>query len=406
MKKIKIEISIQSIFFVFAFFSLLYLAYVLKDLLLLLFLAFIINSGLRPLVDRLENRNIPRVLSIVIIYALMIGFLVLLISLIVSALINQANDLFSSLPIFVENLLIRLREDVPAVRNYLDNNEIDLIVNDLKATIRNLNGLEDVNTDSFLSIVGYLIEVLANEGLSVFQTISGVLFSIFIVLITSVYMLSKKEDIYEGFIKLLPYRTGQKVTKVLKKIEVGLGEWLLAIVTVVLIIGFLSYLIISIPGIFLSSQDYEVARFAVIIGLVSGSMELVPQIGAMIAFVFAVGLTIITGGSIPVIIYVAIMFILLQQAEGLIISPIVMKKVVNIDPVISIFTVLAGLRLGGPFMAALSIPLIVTFQIIISEVTGEWRKKQKIKNEVEKITGTEKKLTADLKNVWKNLFSS
>ncbi|BCX13922.1 MAG: hypothetical protein KatS3mg085_454 [Candidatus Dojkabacteria bacterium] len=404
MKKIKIEISLQSFFLLFLAIFALYIAYLLREILLLLFLAFIINSGLRPLVDKLEQKNIPRVLSIAIIYFFAISVIILLISIIVSALINQANDLFSSLPVFVEDTLVELREDVPAIREYLDNNDINLIVNDLQNTIKELNGLEDINTNNVISILAYFVELLAREGLSVFQTVSGVLFSIFIVIVTSIYMLSKKEDVYEGIVKLLPSQTSKKVTSILKKIETGLGEWLIAIITVILIIGFLAYLIISIPSLFLSIDDYEVARFAVIIGLVSGLMELIPQIGALIAFIFAVGLTIITGGSLPIVIYVAIMFLLLQQAEGLIISPIVMKKVVDIDPVLSIFTVLAGFKLGGAFLAALSIPLIVTFQIIVAELSNEWKEHQKRK--MHQREEAEQKITNELKNVWKNIFSS
>lgn len=412
MKRLKIEISLQSALIILGAFVAIYIAYLIRGILLLLFFAFILNSGLRPLVDKLHRRKVPRALSVLIIYIVILAVVGLILTLIVTQIINQTADLLDSLPNFVEETLNRIKEDVPGAREYLDNNDINSIVSDVQEALTGSKDISTIDTNSVFSMAMDLLGVLRKEGISIVESVTGGFFSVFIVIITSVYMLTSKDDIYEGLVKLLPVRQGKDVTRILKKVEVGLGEWLIGLLSVMFIIGFLSYTIVLIPGLFLNQSEYELVRFALVIGLTSGIMEIIPQLGAVIAFVFAVLMAIITGASLPIVIYIVVMFLALQQLEGLLISPIVMKSVVNIDPVISIFSALAGFQLGGPLLAVLAIPLVVAVQITIEDLSGNWASdKSKMKvieqlKEHKNSPDSELGVVADLKERWHRMFAS
>src|SRR5690606_33097477 len=79
-----------------------------------------------------------------------------------------------------------------------------------------------------------------------------------------------------------------------------------------------------------------------------------------------------------------ITFTLIQQFEALFIVPLVMKRAVDVDPIVVILAIIAGLNLGSVLGAILSIPIVVIIKIIINEL-NETRKKQEEKEKLEKV---------------------
>ena len=65
---------------------------------------------------------------------------------------------------------------------------------------------------------------------------------------------------------------------------------------------------------------------------------------------------------------VAAMFFIVQQVEGHIIVPQVMKRAVGLNPLVVILAIAAGSRLLGVIGALLAVPIAVVLQIIVTEV--------------------------------------
>ena len=106
--KHEVEVSPKIVVFTFFFLLLALFIFWIKDILILLFLAFIIMVALRPNVDRLHHRlRIPRPLSIVIVYLLTISGLLLLVSLIIPPLVSEIYNVVKNLnlPIWQEKIL-------------------------------------------------------------------------------------------------------------------------------------------------------------------------------------------------------------------------------------------------------------------------------------------------------------
>ena len=94
----KIEISHRTIIFTVFFLISLYLLYQIRHILVALFVSLIVMSALTPAVDRLEKLKIPRVLSILVVYFLILGFLGITVAGIVPPLIDQTTTLIVWFP--------------------------------------------------------------------------------------------------------------------------------------------------------------------------------------------------------------------------------------------------------------------------------------------------------------------
>lgn len=387
MTKVKVELSSKIVVFAFLLFGGAYLSFLIRDVLLMLFFAFILNSGLRPLVNKLQSKGVPRSLSILIIYLTFFAVVILIIVLVLGQLVSQLTELSNALPGFIRDTLNFVKENFPGAKDYFNNNDINQIVNDVQKALTGNGDISKLDTQGILKIFLDGINIVSTGSISVIETVLGALLSIFVVVIVSVYMLRREKDVYDGVLNIMPERYSVNLKRLLKKIEEGLGEWLVGQVIVMLIIGVLAYVIVMIPHVISPNlANYNLYKFAIIIALLAGSTEVIPQIGAFVTFVFTVLLAIISSPSVPIIIYIIVMFLALQQLEGIFITPTIMKRAVGVDPVFTILGIVAGFTLGGPFLALLAVPLMVAIRITVLDLSFEWKKhesgvKKEIKDE-------------------------
>src|SRR5690606_13994971 len=124
---------------------------------------------------------------------------------------------------------------------------------------------------------------IANQSLSfVGRFVSG-LISIFMVIFLSIYMVIPKRDFYEPAINMLPKRYSDYLNPLIDKVRVKLGAWIVGQIVLMFAIGISTYLIVSIPGIFVS--NYSLGEFALILGIVAGFLEALPNIGPLLTLI-------------------------------------------------------------------------------------------------------------------------
>ena len=100
----KVEISHRTIIFIAIFGFSLWLVTKIWDILLLVFVALIIMSALKPAVDFLEKLKLPRGLSIIIVYIVMWTLLGGLVASLIPPLIDQTRRLIYLLPPALGNI--------------------------------------------------------------------------------------------------------------------------------------------------------------------------------------------------------------------------------------------------------------------------------------------------------------
>jgi len=325
---IRIEISYKTIIFAAAFLIGLWFLFQIREIIILIFLSIILLAAfLRP-VQWLNSRRIPRVLSVFLVYIVFFAFISFAIGLITQPLISQTTGFVSKLPQII-------------------------------ATINNFLIFHKIPVGDLSKIIAQQINQIAGDLVAISSVIFSSIFLVITLFVFTFYLILE----WKKFIKLIssPFsgRQEKKIANIITKVETGLGNWVRGQLTLSIVVGVLTFAGLTILGI----------PFALPLALIAGILEIVPIIGPIISAIPAVlvGLTIA-----PIMgLAVAALFLIIQQLENHFIVPMVMSKVVGLQPPVVIVALLIGAKLAGVGGAFLAIPVIVVAKIIIQEVLSE-----------------------------------
>lgn len=315
----KIEISHRTIVFtVFFLLGLLFL-YQIRQIILALFVSLILMSAFNPSVNRLERWRFPRWLGILIIYFGVLGLLILALASVIPALIDQTGSFAEKIPLLFRQFTFL--------------------------------GLDPNILASQITRLGTIPANIFKLTVSLFSNI----ISIFALFVITFYLLLERRNL-DRYLQVLFGEGGEKKAKeFVDKVENRLGSWVRGEVTLMVIIGIMTYLGLRFLGV----------EFALPLAILAGFLEIVPNIGPTISAVPAVlaGLAI----SPMMALAVAALYFLVQQAENTLIVPKVMQKTVGVNPLVTILSLAVGFKLAGPVGAILAVPVVLLIEVIISE---------------------------------------
>jgi predicted PurR-regulated permease PerM len=330
----------------------------LYSIFVLVFSAFIIFSSLKPIVDYLERKGLKRWMSVALV---MMGFIVLIslfFTLVLNAAYRELREAFVDVELNATSITDFVDDKIPALSTPVSD-----VIEKFQKVARNEIPLSDVlPADIIGNINGFGV-----AGLKIAGGVVEGLFNVFLVVFISLYMILPKRDFFIGAINyFIPNdKKVDNYENLFSEIKNGLGHWLIGQLALMFFVGLLTYIVISIPGIFI--QDYDLGRFALLLALVAGILEALPNIGPTITLVIATLLAILTGGSAAIIIYILVSFILIQQVEGVFLVPVIMKRAIDLNPIVAILVIVAGFSLTGSAIGALlSIPFAGSINIIFN----------------------------------------
>lgn len=313
----KIDISHKTVIFIAIFILALWIIYLIRDLLIILFVAVIFVSALSPLVNFFVRLRLPKVLSIALTYTIIIAIVAGLIIGMLPPLIEQSSRLIVSAPSILAQFF----------------------------------NITNIDKTVFSSELTSLSKNLFSITLSIFDNLLAIIF----LLVLTFYMLLEKENL-ESRIASVFRNKEERVRRSIVKIEEKLGAWMQGQLILSFLVGILSYiglLILNIP-------------YALPLAMIAGIMEVIPVIGPIVAALPAVFLAFTISPILS--IGVAAMYLVIQQLENHLIVPQVMKRAVGLNPLIVILAIAIGSRLLGIAGALLAVPIAVVFQIIATEI--------------------------------------
>jgi predicted PurR-regulated permease PerM len=316
----RVDISYKTILFIAGFIAILWALYLIKEVIILLFVAIIFMSGLSPLVDKLEDDlNVPKPLAISLIYFIILVIIATLISLTLTPFVEQTSNLMTHFPTTVSKIL------PPGI---------------------DMNVIEQQATDFSKNALGFTL-LIFNNFLAMVS-----------ILVLTFYLLLERDKL-DKLVTQFAIGHEERVKRVLDKIEEKLGSWLRGQIVLSLLIGILCYialLLINVP-------------YALPLAIVAGLLEVLPVIGPIISAIPAILIALLAS---PVqALLVGLSYLIIQQAESHVIVPQVMKKAVGLNPLIVILAVSIGGRLLGFSGALLAVPISVVIQIVTEDILRE-----------------------------------
>lgn len=326
----KIEISWASFWRLILLLIILALIYVLRSIFVMLFVAIIIAAAFSPLVDRFEKKRIPRFLGAIAIYLFILILLAIVLYFSFPIVYEQILNIGSLLPGFSEKIL------GSATTSQMGEKILDFL-----ATYQG----------SLFEDAGKFFAILFNLG--------GGIVSVVTVFLISFYLLIKKDGVADFIKFVLPISIEEPVLKIWYRSKLRLGKWLR---TQILLSGFIGIMVLAamlILGV----------KYAFILALFAALCELVPVVGPILAGIVATVIALTQ--SVPLALWTALVFILIQRLENDILIPLVMKKTVGFNPVIVIVGLLVGAKLGGVIGVLIALPTIIVIEETIKEINNK-----------------------------------
>ena len=313
----------------------LYLIYLIKDILVWILFALIVSILFNPVINFLRKRHFPRIAATLLVYLAFFGILGYLISLIVPPFISETQKFTQNFPQYFEKIS-------PLMKGL---------------GIKAFESLE-----AFSQTLG---ETLEGASANIFSALSlifgGILATIFI--FSTALFLSLEEKGIERIIKLLtPEKQEESVLNIWNKSQKKVALWFGVRIIACVFVGLLTFLTCKVLAI-----DYAVS-----FGLFAGVLNLIPIIGPIITGIILALLISLTAWTKALFFLIA--FIIIQQLEANILTPILTKKFVGIPAALVLIALMVGGKLWGILGAILTIPLLG----IIFEFTRDFFKKRKI----------------------------
>jgi predicted PurR-regulated permease PerM len=298
--------------------------YLLKDVVIILLFAIVLASAVSPFATWLEKKGIPRLFSVLMLYLLVFGLMLLVSSLVIPSISQDISKLTSVFPTIIQKLSSSLDNVQSGTNGYFD------FVGEIQ------------NVLDFMS--GYL-QQFSQSALSLVVNIFGGFFSFVAIIVISFYLSVMKNGIENFLQSIIPKRHEEYAISLWKRSEVKLGRWLQGQMLLGLIVGLIVYVGLSIMGV----------NFALVSGILAMLLEIVPVAGPVLAAIPAITLAFIQDPTLG--LWVIVFYTVVQQIENHLLVPIVLGKSTGLNPIVVILALLIGGNLAGISGGILAVPV-------------------------------------------------
>jgi predicted PurR-regulated permease PerM len=322
---------------------LLWAAYLVRSVLLLLYVSALLAVGFSPIVRLIErqkvlpigSRRLPRWLAILVLYVAILGSLTGIGFLIVPPLVDQAKQFWEAAPAMsarAQDFLVQrgLLQEPLTWREAVE-----------RAPVADSGG------QAMGTVVGALFGVL------------GGLVGFFTILILTFYLLVDADSLRDTFLKLFPRNQRPRVAAASRDITVKVSAWLGGQLLLAGVIGVTSAIGLWLLGI----------PFFFVLALISAIGEFIPVVGPLLSAIPAVAVAATV--SMNKVLLVIIFFVVQQQFENHVLVPKVMERQVGVSAVTVIVALLIGGHLLGIAGAILAVPTAAILQVLVAEMQGD-----------------------------------
>ncbi len=305
-------------------------------------LAVIISYFLAPIVDFGESKGLSRSLTIAIIYFVLFAILILSSVYVIPVFINELTRLTEYFPLYVSAFGDALVEYEGYYARLALPEAVRESINE--TLTRALETLESRATDLLGSFVmGFM----------------GVLSQIFYILlgpILAIYILKDAKTVRRRFADSVPEDSRPMVQQFLTDIDRVLAGFFRGRLMISLFVGVVVAVALGVLGL----------RFSVVLGVIAGLTNLIPYFGPIIGAIPALTLAAFDSGWL--FIMVAVIFVLVQLLDGLVITPRFLGDRTGLSPLGVIFAVLAGGALFGVWGLFLGVPVGASIKVCLDHL--------------------------------------
>jgi predicted PurR-regulated permease PerM len=306
-----------------------------RDVVILVFLAVLLGAALEPVVATIRARTgMRRGLGILVVYA---SFLILVVGIavfIVPAALVQLSGALAKLPTFLE----QVRASTANLRPQALADGIGSLLEAVQAPFK------PGPPPPPEQILG--ASLLVGQAAAALITLLALVF----------FWLTERPRLQRYALAFAPQPRRAGLRDAWNEIETRLGHWMRGQLLLMATIGIgtgIAYSLIGLPA-------------ALLLALIAALTEIIPIVGTVIGAIPA--LLMATTISPQVVALTLVVYLILQLIEGNVLVPIIMRNSVGLSPFLVMLSLLVGASVGGVLGAAVSVPIVAGFTVILERL--------------------------------------
>ncbi len=313
-----------------------WLLYRFYQVVFILLISILLGTAIRPFVNWLYRRGLPRVAGVILVYVLLLALGTSFVLLLFPLIIEQATTIAAAVPGYYQNL-----------RELMFINPNQLIVRlggFLPATIPGLEPLQQT---------GQQVLVSAEQALGYVALAAKVIFMATVILLLAYHWTLNGPRTIQSLLQLIPKNQRESLSDLISAMETKVGYYIVGQGVLCLAIGIMSlvaYLLIGLPNV-------------LILALMAGALEAVPMIGPLLGAIPAGILALSIAPS--KVVWVIVATLVIHQTENYLLAPRVMRKAVGVNPFVSLLAFFAFGSLLGLVGVLMAIPMAAIIQLFL-----------------------------------------
>jgi predicted PurR-regulated permease PerM len=321
-----------------------WVAFYLRDMVLVVVTAIVLASAIEPAAARMVQWGVPRVVGVVLMYVTIAVIIVSFFYFFVPQLVSETNNFVQDVPVYLETLAID-----PVDLGFMPSTEGDFT--------------------TWLLDVQQVVRQAGGGVVAAASSIFGGLMSFALIVVLSFYLAVQDRGI-DDFLKMItPVKKQTYILGLWKRAQYKMGRWMQGQLLLSLIVGVLVYIPMVLLGV----------PYALLLAITAALLELIPVFGSILAAVPAIAISFIDGGT-TLALLVILVYVVVNQLQANVIYPLVVQKVLGIAPLVVILAIIVGAQLGGFLGVLVAVPVAAALQEYVNDIQ---RRRAHTQNDVE-----------------------
>ncbi|AXB57916.1 AI-2E family transporter [Flavobacterium fluviale] len=307
-----------------------------KDIITPVLMAFLFAVLLLPIFTFLNTKfKFPRHLAAIVCLLIFLSFIVGILVFISYQVTYMAND-FGTIKKNANSFIIEIHKfirenfqvSIGEQKKYLDTVTKDSVKNGQATIISSIISISDVLLDSTIIVIYTFLFLIYKEHFKLFLA------------------------------KLISPQNHTVLKDILSQIKVSVNNYIVSLIIEMLVVSVLTGLGLWIIGI----------KYFILLGLITGILNLIPYIGILIAGVITVLASLTGSADTSVILGILIVNIIVQFIDNNLLVPLIINSKVEINAFVSIMGIIVGGAAAGIAGMFLAIPLLAILKIIFDRI--------------------------------------
>jgi predicted PurR-regulated permease PerM len=307
-----------------------------RSIFIVTFLGVLLGLAMSRAVDLLERIHIKRGIGAALVLLLFVGTLAGLLAMIGPSIREQTRELSTQLPKAMQSIEAAVNRT--PMKTALGGGLTGRVGKELRSATQFLFPI----VSSFLGAVGGIV----------------------IVLFIAMYIAATPGLYRDGLLHLVPHKHRERAKDVLATLRDTLRQWLVARLIAMLLIGVITGAGLALIGV----------EGALALAVLAGLLEFVPFFGPIVSAIPAIGVALADAPQKA--LWVVVLYVIIQQLEGNVITPLLLKKRLDVPPVMTVVAVAAlgmvfgvlGMLIAEPLLATI---LVTTKMLYVEDVVGD-----------------------------------